>query len=475
MKQFIQFLVLVFLFAACSKNESGIYMDDLTVINDNQSEKYTDYGENPFVSTSDNPVSTFALDADGGSYANMRRFADYGQKPTVEAVRVEEFVNYFNFDYPEPTSENISLHTELSTCPWNTEHQLLRIGMKGKKLDEKPAANFVLLIDVSGSMNSPNKLGILKEGFKKFVDQMSNKDRIAIVTYAGSAAVLLNSTYGDQKEDIKKAIDKLGAGGSTAGAQGIITAYNIAEDNLIPGGCNRIILGSDGDFNVGPSSTDELVSLIESKRDKGIYLTVIGVGDGNLNDAMMEQIANNGNGNYEYIDKAEQMNKIFIYEYSKFFTVVKDGKIKVEFDSLAVDKYRLIGYENRKMSEDEFNNDSTDAGEVGADQSITAFYEIVPKENDKSAIANIEFRYKTPDSEKNRTINYEVNKNLIVFNQSSENQRFGASVVGLGLLLKESEYKGTLTFSHVYEWANSARDFDPYGFRAEFVEMVKKW
>jgi len=354
-------------------------MENLSVA-DSYNEKYKDYGENPFVKVSEQPVSTFSIDADGGSYTNMRRFLHLGQAPPDASVRIEEYINYFTFDYQEPTSgENVSLESEVSSCPWNTEHYLIRVGMKGMSIpeDELPNSNYVFLIDVSGSMNSPDKLGMLKVGFKSMVDNLRDQDRVAIVTYAGDVGLLLESTYGDHKEAIKSAIDQLGAGGSTAGAAGITTAYDIAEENFIVEGNNRVILGTDGDFNVGISSTDELIELIEEKRESGIYLTVLGVGGGNLNDHMMEQIANKGNGNYEYIDNAKQIKKVFTNELAKFYTVAKDAKIQITFDSTMVDSYRLIGYENRALNEEDFENDSTDAGEIGSSQTITALYEQV--------------------------------------------------------------------------------------------------
>ena len=324
---------------------------------DTYDEKYKDYVENPFVNTSEQPISTFAVDADGGSYTNMRRYLYLGQTPPKASVRIEEYINYFTFDYAEPTDgENVSLESEIATCPWNTEHHLLRLGMKGKTIPtaELPNSNYVFLIDVSGSMDSPDKLGILKTGFKALVDNLRDQDRMAIVTYAGQAAVLLESTYGDEKNKIKAAIDKLGAGGSTAGAAGINTAYEIAEQYFIANGNNRVILGTDGDFNVGPASTDELVELIEQKRESGVYLTVLGVGGGNLNDNMMEQIANKGNGNYEYIDNASQIQKVFTHEIAKFYTVAKDAKIQVTFNPNRIESYRLIGYENRQLSNEDF-------------------------------------------------------------------------------------------------------------------------
>ena len=308
----IPFLTIIILFG-CSQNDDGLYVD-MESLPDSYDEKYKDYEENPFVKVAEQPVSTFSVDADGGSYANMRRYLYLGQTPPKASVRIEEYINYFTFDYPEPVNgENVSLNSELSSCPWNTDHYLMRIGMKGKTIpdNELPNSNYVFLIDVSGSMNSPDKLGILKTGFKTMVDNLKDQDRIAIVTYAGEAGVLLPSTMGDEKDKIKEAIEKLGAGGSTAGAAGIQTAYEIASDNFIQSGNNRVILGSDGDFNVGPSSTEALIELIEEKRESGIYLTVLGVGEGNLNDHMMEQIANKGNGNYEYIDNARQVQKVF--------------------------------------------------------------------------------------------------------------------------------------------------------------------
>jgi Ca-activated chloride channel family protein len=427
----------------------------------------------------DQPISTFSVDADGGSYANMRRFLHLGQTPPKESVRIEEFINYFTFDYKEPAKdENVSLESEISNCPWNTEHHLLRLGMKGLTIpaDKLPNSNYVFLIDVSGSMNSPDKLGVLKTGFKTLVDNLSDRDRIAIVTYAGQAGVLLESTYGDEREKIKSAIDKLGAGGSTAGAAGIITAYEIAERNFIPNGNNRVILGSDGDFNVGPSSTEELIKLIEEKRDKGIYLTVLGVGGGNLNDYMMEQIANKGNGNYEYIDNAKQIEKVFTHEILKFYTVAKDSKIQITFNPNKIDSYRLIGYENRKLEKEDFENDSTDAGEIGSAQTITALYELVLTDKpDEEKYAQFDFRYKKPNETESRLITHEINSVPKEIMSSSENMRFATSVAGLGLLMKQSQYKGTLTKQMVLDLGRGAISFDPNGYRKEFIDLVTNW
>lgn len=442
-------------------------------------EKYKDYEENPFTKVTDNPISTFSVDGDGGSYTNMRRYLKYGQAPPTASVRIEEYINYFTFDYPEPVDgENVSLNSELSNCPWSTDHFLMRIGMKGKTIpkNELPNSNYVFLIDVSGSMNSQDKLGILKTGFKTMVDNLKARDRVAIVTYAGEVGVLLPSTFGDNKDKIKQAIDKLGAGGATAGAAGIQTAYEIAEENYILSGNNRVILGSDGDFNVGPSSTDELVELIEEKRESGIYLTVLGVGGGNLNDHMMEQIANKGNGNYEYIDNAMQIQKVFTNELGKFYTIAKDSKIQITFNGNMVDSYRLIGYENRKLENDNFENDSTDAGEIGSSQTITALYELVLTDNlNIEKYAQFDFRYKKPNENQSRLLSHEINAPLKDISSSSENMKFSAAICGFGLLMKQSEYKGTTSKQMILDLSENSVSFDPFGYKAEFIDLVTNW
>ena len=442
-------------------------------------EKYKGYEENPFLKVTTEPVSTFSVDADGGSYANMRRYLYLGQTPPKASVRIEEYINYFTFDYQEPTSgENVSLESEISTCPWNAKNYLLRLGIKGLTIpaNDLPNSNYVFLIDVSGSMNSPDKLGILKIGFKTLTDNLRDQDRISIVTYAGDAGILLESAYGSEKDKIKSAIDKLGAGGSTAGAAGITTAYEIAQKNFIVNGNNRVILGTDGDFNVGPSTTDELVKLIEEKRQTGIYLTVLGVGEGNLNDHMMEQIANKGNGNYEYIDNAKQIQKVFTYELTKFYTIAKDSKIQLTFNQNMIESYRLIGYENRKLDSEEFENDSTDAGEIGSAQTITALYEVVLLDaSNKEKYAQFEFRYKKPNETQSQLITHDISMIPKEINSCSENMRFAASVTGLGLLMKQSKYKRGLTKQMVLDLGEKATTFDPNGYRKEFIELVKNW
>ena len=442
-------------------------------------EKYEDYGENPFFDVAEVPVSTFSVDCDGASYTNMRRWLNLGQKPPKEAVRIEEFINYFTFRYPEPgAGHNVSIDTEIIPCPWNGEHDLIRIGLKGKDipLAELPATNYVFLIDVSGSMDSPDKLGILKTGFLRLVDVLGQQDRVAIVTYSGNVSVALPSTGCDEKEKILKAIRKLSAGGSTAGGKAIEKAYDIATENYIPGGNNRIILGTDGDFNVGISSDEELVSLIEGERDKGIYITVLGVGGGNLNDSMMEKVADKGNGTYEYIDNASQIEKVFVNERSKFYAVAKDCKIQITFDPSRVEKYRLIGYENRVMSEEDFENDTKDAGDVGVGQTVTALYEVVT--TDAAAelpYASMEVRYKKPGEEQSILLSADINFRIhnAYENNIPTETNFAAGVAAFGMLLKESEYAGSADKEMVLRLCGDGLGFDPHGYRRDFVEMVE--
>lgn len=474
--------LVAFLFVSCGEDYNGgnYYTGDWYEGGEMaSSEKYKDYEENPFVTVAEQPVSTFSIDADGASYANMRRFLYLGQTPPKASVRIEEYLNYFTYDYPEPTAgENVALVSELTTCPWSSTHHLIRLGMKGKTipLAELPNSNYVFLIDVSGSMSSPDKLQVLKSGFKTMVDNLRAQDRIAIVTYAGEAGVHLKSTAGSEKAKIKDAIDKLGAGGSTAGGAGIEAAYKIAEDNFVKGGNNRVILGTDGDFNVGMTSTEDLIKLIEKKRETGIYLTVLGVGEGNLNDHMMEQIANKGNGNYEYIDNAKQIQKVFTHELQKFYTVAKDSKIQVNFNASRVKSYRLIGYENRSLNKEDFENDSTDAGEIGSTQTITALYEVeLVAGTSSEAYATFDFRYKKPGEEVSRLLTHSIASAPVAIASASENTRFAASVAAFGLLMKQSEYKGTASKQLVLDLCKTATGFDPNGYRKEFLELVTNW
>lgn len=441
-------------------------------------ESYNSIIENPFVKTADEAISTFSIDADGASYSNTRRFLNNQQLPPKDAIRTEELVNFFTFDYSESGQHPISLNGEISTCPWKKENRLVRIGLKGMDIDRNqlPATNFVFLIDVSGSMSSEDKLELLKEGFIEFVDFMRPDDRIAIVTYAGSSAVLLPSTSANERTKIKKAIAQLGAGGSTAGAKGINTAYEIAEENFIVGGNNRVILGTDGDFNVGISTQDALVELIEEKRESGIFLTILGVGTSNLREGQMEQIANHGNGNFEYLDNVDQAKKVFIEEFKKFYTVAKDVKIQIQFDPSRIKAYRLIGYENRVLENEDFEDDTKDAGEIGANQTITALYEIVPNTESRNpgTSVTVDFRYKLPSSDVSQPIQLAIADNFNTFENASENMRFAAAVASFGLLIRDSEYKGSTSYEKILNWAKEAKTFDPNGHRTDFLALVEK-
>ncbi len=444
-------------------------------------DEYQDYEENPFVEVASQPISTFSIDADGASYANIRRFIQQENAlPPKAAVRTEELINYFDLDYDfDATDAPISLNGEVGECPWTEGNKLIRIGIQGKPFDSnsRPSANFVLLLDVSGSMHGPDRLDLLKQGFAKFVDQMLPTDRLAIVTYAGSAGVPLPSTAGTEKAYIQNVLQSLESSGSTAGAQGIITAYKIAEQNFIQGGNNRIIMGTDGDFNVGISSQEELVELIEEKRDSGVFLTVLGVGRGNYAEATLEQLANKGNGTFEYIDKVAQMEKVFIHEYSKFFTVAKDVKVQVEFNPDNVKAYRLIGYENRLLENEDFENDSTDAGEIGAGQNITALYEIQPQTATATRTDptfTIDFRYKLPDLDISEPLALEVFDEGHSFEESSPPFKWCASVASYAMLLRNSPYKGTSSYESLNSWLRATNLPDPHGYKQEFRDLVNR-
>lgn len=449
-------------------------------------EQYNTIVENPFVEVAKEATSTFSIDADGGSYANVRRFLATNTKPVADAIRTEELVNYFPLQYADPTNgEPIAVNGEVSTCPWDNGHKLIQIGLKGRSIAKENLlpSNIVLLIDVSGSMSDVNKLALLKEALPHFVDNLRAQDKLAIVTYAGQAGVALEATSGSEKTKIKAAIAQLGAGGSTAGAQGITTAYAIAAKNFVDGGNNRVILMTDGDFNVGPSSQKELIDLIVSQRDGGIFLTTVGVGTGNLNDGMMEQVANKGNGNYEYIDNLKQAQKVFVDEFSKFYTVAKDVKIQLTFNPDQVKLYRLIGYENRLLKKEDFTNDKEDAGEINAGQTVTALYEIVPAVSTvapgqaalKAAPTfTINFRYKQPTAASSQALALPVFDTSNAFALASENMRFAASVAAYGLLLRNSAYEGEATYDKVRAWATASMTYDPYGHRSEFIQLVDK-
>jgi Ca-activated chloride channel homolog len=473
----ISALFLGFSVISCTKVLDGSEVGDVTGGSDN----FAPIAENPFIKTADSTTSTFSIDADGASYAALRKWTTASMDLDIirKGLRTEEFINYFTYDYPDAGSEPIGVNGEVSTCPWNTDHKLIRIGIKGRSIDRPnyPYANFVLLLDVSGSMTSTDKLELLKQGFIDFVNQMRTQDKIAIVTYAGNAGLVLDATPGSEKSKIIDKIKSLQPGGSTNGAAGIKLAYEIAEKNFIAGGNNRVILGTDGDFNVGITSRPELVKFIEEKREHGVFLTVLGVGTGNLNDAMMEQVANSGNGNYEYLDNQEELKKVFIDEYAKFLTVAKDVKVQVTFNPEIVEEYRLIGYENRVLQKDDFTNDAKDAGEIGAGQTITALYEIKPKPNPNFKLYpsfTINFRYKKPAETTSTGLTLDIYDAGNAFAQASENMRFAASLAALGLYLRNSAYKGTVSLTDIRTWAAGANSFDPNGYRARHLQLLNQ-
>lgn len=442
-------------------------------------ETYGEFEENDFIKTSDESTSTFSIDADGGSYSNIRDLISEGSEIPKYAIRTEEIINYFQYDYDDNSGNHpITLNGEISTCPWEPGHKLLRVGIKGKEIpfEALPPSNIVLLIDVSGSMSYSNKLDLLKESFNLLVDKLRPQDRIAIVTYAGSSGVVLESTPCSEKDIIKSAINSLGSGGGTNGAEGIITAYSIAEDHFQENGNNRVILASDGDFNVGITSREDLEKLIEEEREKGIFLTTIGVGRGNYNDANMEQIANHGNGTYEYIDNLDQAKKVFIDEFSKLYTVAKDVKVQLTFNQRLVDSYRLIGYENRVLENEDFEDDTKDAGEIGAGQTITAYYQIIP-----SSISNppvfeetfsIDFRYKLPNEDASQLITLNIIDQLQSFNASSEDHRFVGAMAALGMHLFNSKYKGDIDLNKIKQWVDNADSFDPNGYKSDLKDLL---
>jgi Ca-activated chloride channel family protein len=445
----------------------------------NSNEEYSKILENKLISPMDEPLSTFSIDVDRASYSNIRRFLNQGSLPPVDAVRVEEMINYFNYDYPSPKKDThpFKVYNELTDCPWNKESKLLHIGIQGERIETEdlPSSNLVFLIDVSGSMNSRNKLPLVKESFKLLVEALRADDRVAIVTYAGSAGVLLPSTSISEKSKIIKAIESLGAGGSTAGAQGIITAYNIARENFMQDGNNRVLLATDGDFNVGVSSTKELDKLIEKERRSGVFLSVLGYGMGNYKDGRMQSLANKGNGNHSYIDRLEEANRVLVEELGgTLHTIAKDVKIQIEFNPAYVGKYRLVGYENRMLATEDFVDDTKDAGELGAGHSVTAIYEIYPSESNEVDIQNIlkfqkkrnsliengelasvKLRYKTPDGHKSTEISAIVSNETTSLDKVDDRTRHAAAIAEFGLLLRKSTYKGDASYAQVEDILNS--------------------
>jgi Ca-activated chloride channel homolog len=473
----------------------------LFVADEVNDEEYGKFKENRFVSVNTEPLSTFSLDVDAASYGNIRRMINQGQIPEKDAVRIEEMINYFSYNYKQPTGKDpVKINMEATQCPWNTKHQLVRIGVKAKEIDAEnlPASNFVFLIDVSGSMQGRDRLDLVKSSLKLLVNNLREKDRVAIVVYAGAAGVVLPSTAGGDKQKIMDAIENLSAGGSTAGGAGIQLAYKIAEKNFAKDGNNRIILCTDGDFNVGVSSNYELESLIESKRKSGVFLTVLGYGMGNYKDSKLQALAQKGNGNHAYIDNIQEANKVLVNEFgSTMYTVAKDVKMQIEFNPAYVNAYRLVGYESRLLNKKDFNDDTKDAGELGSGHTVTALYEVIPvgventfggvdelkyqKEKSKSAkndlnsngeMLTVKLRYKLPDSDVSSKLEVPLLTSEIT-QESSPDFNFAMSVAMFGQLLRKSDFTGNATYAKVMSLARKGFENDAYGYRREFVRLVE--
>jgi Ca-activated chloride channel family protein len=464
-------------------------------------EGYAATPENGFRSVRSNPLSTFSIDVDNASWSNIRRFLNNGTLPPPVAVRVEEMINFFRYDYPEPDGIHpFSVTSELSVCPWNKEHQLLLVGLKGKSIDKTslPPSNIVFLIDVSGSMNSPDKLPLLKSAFGLLVNELRPQDRVAIVVYAGAAGLVLESTPGNRKNEILSALANLEAGGSTAGGEGLRLAYATASEYFIKEGNNRIILATDGDFNVGESSNGGMERLVEDYRDRGIFMTVLGFGTGNIKDDKMEIIADKGNGNYSYIDNLQEARRVLVKEFGgTLFTIAKDVKFQIEFNPARVQSYRLIGYENRLLNEEDFNDDRKDAGEMGSGHNVTALYELVPAgtEDDETPAVDplkyqsnpvikpgkipsdefltIKIRYKKPEGSSSVLLEKAVRDYVRNINDASDNLQFAAAVAEFGMILRDSEFKGSSSVDEAVRLARSSRGTDSEGYRSEFIRLME--
>jgi Ca-activated chloride channel family protein len=436
-------------------------------------DKFEEFTDNPFISTSEEPTSTFSVDADGASYAYMRRYMREGKIPSKSSVRIEEFLNYFTFDYTEP-EDAVAINAEVGVCPWDTDHYLLRLGLKGKSVtaEEMAPANYVFLVDISGSMDSLDKLFLYTSALLTLVDQLNPTDRVAIITYAGRVEKVLESTEVMYADRIKEAIRSIGCGGSTAGAQAMKMAYEEALANFIEGGNNRIIMGTDGDFNVGVTDTDQLLNMVSHYADQGIYLTMCGFGTGNLNDEMMEKLSNRGNGTYYHIDSEDEFMKVFVHDRMQLQAVANDTKCQITFDSTRVAQYRLIGYENRVMSNEEFDDDTKDAGEIGAGQTITALYEIVPtvlQSAEPIPYATFDCRYKEQLGLSSKQLTLPVYGDI---KSDTENLRFAAGIAAYGMLLRDSEYKGDVNLEMVKTLIGNSLTFDPHGYRAELLDLL---
>ncbi len=461
-------------------------------------EDYSPVNENNFKTVSSQPLSTFSIDVDRASYSNIRRFLNEGNMPPVDAVRVEEMINYFDYKYSNPTDNApVAVRTDMAVCPWNTAHQLVRIALKGKDVskDNLPPSNLVFLLDVSGSMSDANKLPLVKQAFKLLVNQLRPVDRVAIVVYAGAAGLVLPSTSGEHKTAILDALDKLEAGGSTAGGEGVQLAYKTATEYLLKNGNNRVIIATDGDFNVGPSSDGELQRIIEKEREKGIFLSVLGFGMGNYKDNKLELLADKGNGNYAYIDNFEEARRTFATEFGgTLFTIAKDVKLQVEFNPKYVQSYRLVGYENRLLNNEDFNDDKKDAGDMGAGHTVTALYEIVPAgvqtgqpavdplkyqqqqpvPGNNTEVLTVKLRYKNPTDSTSQLISQVLRWKQQDISAAPEDFRMATAVADFGLLLRNSEHKGNASYEQALKLAGNARGADEEGYRAEFIQLVKK-
>jgi Ca-activated chloride channel homolog len=462
-------------------------------------EEYDAIQENVFLHALKNPLSTFSIDVDAASYSNIRRFLSNGSMPPKDAVRIEEMINYFDYDYSQPKDGHpFAVHTEVSTAPWNPDHHLVQIGLQGRKIptENLPGSNLVFLLDVSGSMDEANKLPLVKNSFRMLVEQLREQDHVSIVVYAGAAGVVLEPTSGSNKKEIMEALDKLQAGGSTAGGEGLRLAYAFAKKNFKKGGNNRVIIATDGDFNVGESSNAAMERLIEEKRKDGIFLTVLGYGMGNFKDSKMETLADKGNGNYAYIDNISEARKVLVNEFGgTLFTIAKDVKLQIEFNPTKVQAYRLIGYENRMLKSEDFNNDKKDAGELGSGHTVTALYEIIPvgvksdffnvdelkysattinpSAKSTNELMTIKLRYKNPDEDVSKLIVHPLTVSDTELTKTSQNFRWSASVAAFGMLLRDSDYINDFTYDNVVAMAQSAKGEDTEGYRAEFINLVK--
>jgi len=461
-------------------------------------ETYAHVQENGFRSVTKEPLSTFSIDVDAASYSNVRRFLQQGQLPPADAVRVEEMLNYFQYDYPQPAAsgpEPFRVITEQAQCPWNPAHQLVQVALQARKVatEKLPPANLVFLVDVSGSMQGEDRLGLVQQSLRLLTKKLRPQDKVALVVYAGAAGTVLPPTAGSERATILSAIDNLAAGGSTAGGEGLRLAYQVARQHFNKEGNNRVLLCTDGDFNVGEQSDDAMEHLIEQERESGVFLTVLGVGQGNYQDKKMELLADKGNGNYAYLDNLDEARRVLVQQFGgTLFTLAKDVKLQVEFNPQRVREYRLVGYENRVLAAEDFNNDRKDAGELGAGHTVTALYEIVPvgapgavdplkyqsvptaaPAPTSAELLTVKLRYKEPQGLTSRKLEVPLTGTARPIQEASENLRFTAAVAQFGMLLRQSDYRGTATYESTTRLADGARRFDPDGYRAELVRLVK--